>query len=93
VALWSGKNSAVGSQGSRVVVPYSNIAVSFSRSLTGEMLHVRLQFLDLDPAVQHDADLIAESLLRGHYLDVWEHERFFGNILWSKELGLGQDSD
>ncbi|KAF4630056.1 hypothetical protein G7Y89_g8079 [Cudoniella acicularis] len=77
-------------RGCRAAVPHSNMAVGFGRSLAEELSHVRLQFLDIDPAEKLDANFIAESLLRGHLLDLWEHDRAEGNILWSKEPELSQ---
>ncbi|CAG8976335.1 hypothetical protein HYALB_00005742 [Hymenoscyphus albidus] len=77
-------------RGSRAAVPYSNIAVGFGRSLAEELPHVRLQFLDFDHTQAADPKVIAEFLLMGHLLDVWENMRVQGNMLWSKEPEISQ---
>ncbi|TWU72717.1 putative nrps-t1pks biosynthetic cluster [Metarhizium rileyi] len=61
-------------QGVRSGDPFSKMVVGFGRTIVLEMLHLRLQFLDLDTSAPPDATLIAESLLRFQMAASWESE-------------------
>ncbi|KAK5635444.1 hypothetical protein RRF57_011156 [Xylaria bambusicola] len=61
-------------QGVRFGDPYSRMVVGFGRTIVLEMLHLRLQFLDLDTEVPADPTAIAEGLLRFQLAATWENE-------------------
>lgn len=67
-------------RGARAGDPYARMVVGFGRTVVLEMLHLRLQFLDLDDtaaaamAAAPDPSLIAETLLRFVVAAAWEEE-------------------
>ncbi|KAI2612374.1 PKS-NRPS hybrid [Hypoxylon fragiforme] len=54
--------------------PFSRMVIGFGRTIVLEMLHLRLQFLDLDTNAPPDPTAIAESLLRFHMAESWEND-------------------
>ncbi|KAI0185009.1 putative hybrid NRPS/PKS enzyme [Xylaria flabelliformis] len=61
-------------QGVRFGDPFSRMVVGFGRTIVLEMLHLRLQFLDLDTGAPPDPTAIAESLLRFQVAGNWEND-------------------
>ncbi|KAI0817254.1 PKS-NRPS hybrid [Xylaria sp. FL0064] len=61
-------------QGVRFGDPYSRMVVGFGRTIVLEMLHLRLQILDLDTGAPADPSAIAESLLRFQLGANWEND-------------------
>ncbi|KAI1819734.1 PKS-NRPS hybrid [Xylaria intraflava] len=61
-------------QGVRSGDPFSRMVVGFGRTIVLEMLHLRLQFLDLDTDAPPDPTSIAESLLRLQMAGNWEND-------------------
>ncbi|RYP36755.1 hypothetical protein DL767_003254 [Monosporascus sp. MG133] len=61
-------------QGVRFGDPFSRMVVGFGRTIVLEMLHLRLQFLDLDTTAPPDPTAIAESLLRFQMAGNWEND-------------------
>ncbi|KAM0334359.1 hypothetical protein ACHAQA_001385 [Verticillium albo-atrum] len=60
--------------GARAGDPYSRMVFGFGRTIVLEMLHLRLQFLDLDTAATPDPLVIAESLLRLEVAETWDED-------------------
>ncbi|KAL2864310.1 uncharacterized protein BJX67DRAFT_383970 [Aspergillus lucknowensis] len=76
-------------QGARADEPYHNASIGFGRTISFEMSHLSLQFLDLDYADYSSASRhIAESVLRLAAMDEWEAKGTLDGLLWSKELEL-----
>ncbi|KAI1304521.1 PKS-NRPS hybrid [Xylaria venustula] len=61
-------------QGVRFGDPYSRMVVGFGRTIVLEMLHLRLQFLDLDTDAAADPTAIAEALLRFQLAANWDND-------------------
>lgn len=61
-------------QGVRSGDPFSRMVIGFGRTIVLEMLHLRLQFLDLDTAAPPDPAAIAETLLRFQLAGNWEND-------------------
>ncbi|KAI0428566.1 PKS-NRPS hybrid [Xylaria sp. FL1042] len=61
-------------QGVRFGDPYARMVVGFGRTIVLEMLHLRLQVLDLDTGAPADPNAIAESLLRFQMGANWEND-------------------
>ncbi|RDL33251.1 putative hybrid nrps pks [Venustampulla echinocandica] len=68
-------------RGSRSGDPFSRMVIGFGRTLVLEMLHIRLQFLDISPSSAADIDIvmpdptsITEYLLRSEAAGTWENE-------------------
>ncbi|KAK2030524.1 PKS-NRPS hybrid [Colletotrichum zoysiae] len=75
--------------GARAGDPYSRMVVGFGRTIVLEMLHLRLQFLDLDTAAAPDPSVIAEALLRFEVAGTWEEsEDAMSSLLHSTEPEL-----
>ncbi|KAI0430586.1 hybrid PKS-NRPS PsoA [Xylaria sp. FL1042] len=76
--LWATK-------GSRDSDPYANIAVGIGRSVSRELAHLRLKFVDFDKInsqkKQFEATILSEMLLQMICLDLPS----FDDILWTKE--------
>ncbi|EAW09117.1 putative hybrid NRPS/PKS enzyme [Aspergillus clavatus NRRL 1] len=68
------KNVLWVTQGSRSGDPYARMVVGFGRTIVLEMLHLRLQFLDVSPSSSPDASAIAEAMLRLEVSGSWEDE-------------------
>ncbi|KAL5355551.1 hypothetical protein BJX96DRAFT_170776 [Aspergillus floccosus] len=75
-------------QGSRSGDPYARMIVGFGRTIVLEMLHLRLQFLDIPPTSSPDAHVIADALLRLEITGVWEDERAGEDLLYMVEPEL-----
>ncbi|KAI9848698.1 MAG: putative Hybrid PKS-NRPS biosynthetic cluster [Sclerophora amabilis] len=71
-------------RGSRSGDPFSRMVVGFGRTLVLEMLHVRLQFLDIPQNAHPDSEPIAETLLKLEITDQWEQDES-STILHSTE--------
>ncbi|KAI1749216.1 PKS-NRPS hybrid [Xylaria castorea] len=81
-------------QGVRFGDPFSRMVVGFGRTIVLEMLHLRLQFLDLDTDAPPDATAIAESLLRFQIAGNWENDGAESSpLLHSVEPELYLDKD
>ncbi|KAJ2974313.1 hypothetical protein NUW58_g8694 [Xylaria curta] len=61
-------------QGARFGDPFSRMVVGFGRTIVLEMLHLRLQFLDLDTSAPPNPTAIVESLLRFQMAGNWESD-------------------
>ncbi len=61
-------------QGVRDGDPWSRMVIGFGRTIILEMLHLRLQFLDLDTEAPPDPTAIAESLIRFLLAENWEND-------------------
>ena len=61
-------------RGSRSGDPFARMVVGFGRTLVLEMLHLRLQFLDVLQNAHPDAGSVAETLLRLVITDQWEQD-------------------
>ncbi|KAI3317086.1 PKS-NRPS hybrid [Xylariaceae sp. AK1471] len=57
--------------GARAGNPYSRMVIGFGRTIVLEMLHLRLQFLDLDSNAAPNPLAIAETLLRFEVAETW----------------------
>jgi hybrid polyketide synthase/nonribosomal peptide synthetase ACE1 len=75
-------------RGSRSGDPYSRMIVGLGRTLVLEMLHVRLQFLDMPEGESPDATAIAECLLRLQLLGKWANDGSGDSLLHSIEPEL-----
>ncbi len=81
-------------QGVRFGDPYSRMVVGFGRTIVLEMLHLRLQFLDLDTGAPPSPTAIAESLLRLQMAGNWENDDAESSpLLHSVEPELYLDKD
>ncbi|KAK8103678.1 uncharacterized protein PG998_010711 [Apiospora kogelbergensis] len=61
-------------RGVRAGDPYARMVVGLGRTVVLEMLHLRLQFLDLDLDVPLSPSAIAESLLRLEVTGTWDED-------------------
>ncbi|KAI1170868.1 putative hybrid NRPS/PKS enzyme [Nemania sp. FL0916] len=75
-------------KGSRFGDPYSRMIVGLGRTIVLEMLHLRLQFLDMPENENPDATAIAESLLRLQMLGQWTNDGEGDMLLHSIEPEL-----
>ncbi|KAF7169928.1 hypothetical protein CNMCM5623_002479 [Aspergillus felis] len=76
-------------QGSRSGDPYARMVVGFARTMVLEMLHLRLQLLDVSPGSIPDPKPIAEAMLRLEVTGTWEDAGTDdGPILYSVEPEL-----
>ncbi|KAF9886948.1 hypothetical protein FE257_010689 [Aspergillus nanangensis] len=82
------KNVLWVTRGSRSGDPYARMVVGFGRTIVLEMLHLRLQFLDIPAESHSDAASIADALLRLETTGVWEDERAGDNLLYAVEPEL-----
>ncbi|KAI1367101.1 PKS-NRPS hybrid [Xylaria arbuscula] len=80
-------------QGVRFGDPYSRMVVGFGRTIVLEMLHLRLQFLDLDTETPADPTAIAEGLLRFQLGATWENEGQEVPLLNSIEPEMYRDKE
>ncbi|KAK3996228.1 hypothetical protein QBC44DRAFT_404939 [Cladorrhinum sp. PSN332] len=80
-------------QGCRVDQPYANMSVGLGRTLVLEASDVRLQFLDLDFNRKHDAELVAETLLRLRFARDHDASIRQGQVLYSLEQEVVQEGD
>lgn len=78
-------------QGIRNGDPYSRMVIGFGRTIVLEMLHLRLQFLDLDAEAPPDPTAIAESTIRFHLAENWKDDST--PLLHSIEPELYLDKD
>ncbi|KAK6826221.1 Hybrid NRPS/PKS enzyme [Apiospora arundinis] len=58
-------------RGARAGDPYARMVVGLGRTVVLEMLHLRLQFLDLDYDVTFNPSAVAEALLRLEVVGTW----------------------
>ncbi|MCJ1261274.1 hypothetical protein MMC22_001138 [Lobaria immixta] len=65
--------------------PYAKMVVGFGRTLILEMVHLRLQFIDINQAEEPDVADLAETMLRFVATDVWEDQGRSNDIFWSIE--------
>ncbi|KAJ5894990.1 hypothetical protein N7495_006681 [Penicillium taxi] len=79
--LWVGH----GAQGDN---PFSHMFVGIQRTLVTEMIHLRIQFLNLDSLDEANGDLISAKLLNLEAADLWEQKGQMKNILWYTEREL-----
>lgn len=76
-------------EGARTAEPYHNASLGFGRTISAEMSHLSLQFLDLADAGVSASRLISEAVLRLAALEMWDETgTLHREILWSKELEL-----
>ncbi|KAI8952322.1 hypothetical protein F4801DRAFT_599995 [Xylaria longipes] len=75
-------------QGSWSGDPYSRMIIGLGRTLVLEMLHLRLQFLDMPDSESPDATAITESLLRLQMLGQWANDGSGESLLHSIEPEL-----
>nr|A0A4P8WAE5.1 RecName: Full=Polyketide synthase-nonribosomal peptide synthetase pyiS; Short=PKS-NRPS pyiS; AltName: Full=Pyrichalasin H biosynthesis cluster protein A; AltName: Full=Pyrichalasin H synthase [Pyricularia grisea]QCS37521.1 PyiS [Pyricularia grisea] len=54
--------------------PYSRMVIGFGRTIVLEMLHLRLQFLDLDHEAPADPTAIVETFIRLHLAENWKND-------------------
>lgn len=73
-------------KGARADEPYYSASIGFGRSVSYEMPHLYLQFLDLPNAGQSSSRLITEAILRLTAMDKWDTKGTLSEeLLWSKE--------
>ncbi|RFU80561.1 acyl transferase acyl hydrolase lysophospholipase [Trichoderma arundinaceum] len=72
--------------------PYSSMVVGIGRNVVLEMSHLRFQFLDLDASSSADPKILAESLLRFEFVDIWEQTPQADDMLWTTEPELSYQS-
>ncbi|KAI5928470.1 PKS-NRPS hybrid [Camillea tinctor] len=75
-------------RGSRSGDPYARMVVGFGRTLVLEMLHLRLQFLDIPTTELPDPVAISEALLRLEMAGSWEANGSEEPLLYSIEPEL-----
>jgi len=80
-------------KGARSDNPYAAMMIGFSRTLTMEMPHVRLQFLEHEGSQRIHADRIAETLLRLQVTDAWERQEGGPKMLWTTEPEIAIEND
>nr|AFI23580.1 PKS-NRPS hybrid [Colletotrichum higginsianum] len=68
-------------RGARAGLPYSRMAIGFGRTIVLEMLHLRLQFLDLDPGTIASSATISEVFVRFQVAGSWEEVGDDSNLL------------
>ncbi|TDZ24970.1 Polyketide synthase-nonribosomal peptide synthetase [Colletotrichum orbiculare MAFF 240422] len=69
--------------------PYARMVVGFGRTIVLEMLHLRLQFLDLDTRARPSPSAIAEAMLRFDVAGTWdENGDLASSLLHSHEPEL-----
>lgn len=79
--------------------PYASMVVGFGRTVLLETSYLRLQFLDVDPALSVTAEVLAQSLLRLQALQEWSSSSGRGggqsesDLVWTiePELALVRD--
>lgn len=76
-------------EGARTDEPYHNASLGFGRTISAEMSHLSLQFLDLIGAGAAASRLITEAVLRMTVLQAWDEKgTLYREMLCSKELEL-----
>ena len=79
-------------RGARSNDPYAAMMIGFSRTMTMEMPHLRLQFLEHEGKQVVHADNVAETLLRLQVTDTWEKQGD-EKLLWTTESELTLEHD
>jgi hybrid polyketide synthase/nonribosomal peptide synthetase ACE1 len=80
-------------KGARSSNPYAAMVIGFSRTLSIEMPHLRLQLLHHEGSQKVSAEKIVESLLRLDVMDAWETKADGTEILWTTEPELTLEGD
>lgn len=80
-------------KGARSDDPYAAMMIGFGRTLTMEMPHLRLQFLEYEGSQAVNAEGIAETLLRLQVTDVWERQEGGSKMLWTTEPEIAFEND
>ncbi|KAL7941108.1 putative PKS-NRPS protein [Trichoderma barbatum] len=73
------------SAGAQADSPYASMVLGIGRNVVLEMSHLRFQFLDFDAASSAESNIVAESLLRCEFVDVWEQTTEPDSLLWVNE--------
>ncbi|KAL7928326.1 putative PKS-NRPS protein [Trichoderma chlorosporum] len=73
------------SAGAQADSPYASMVLGIGRNVVLEMSHLRFQFIDFDVASSAQPNLVAESLLRCEFVDVWEQTTEPDSLLWVTE--------
>ncbi|CAG8923339.1 unnamed protein product [Penicillium salamii] len=79
--LWVGH----GAQGSN---PHANMFTGVQRTLTIEMTHLHIHFLNLHSLADADGNIIATKLLHLEAAEIWDQSGQLDGILWSNEAEL-----
>lgn len=78
--------------GYKACEPHAKMMVGFAKSLTLEMQHLRLQFLDISHSEQLSAHMVSAQILRFTIADTWEEQGRLKDIFWSLEPELAYES-
>ncbi|CZR58354.1 related to polyketide synthase [Phialocephala subalpina] len=80
-------------KGARSEDPYAAMMIGFTRSLTVELPHLRLQLLEYEGSQEVNAENIAAALLRLQVTDIWERQEGGTNMLWTTEPEIAIEND